>query len=110
MEYQTCQGRICCVWLKPFGTCLVGRLLSCMGLLHKSYTVAALIIEPLGSIKPKIAEQSLVFSPKMLDPSGSIIGAAMVHLDVAVACQGCTRGGCYMHTAFLKADELQSAM
>jgi hypothetical protein len=50
---------------------------------HRHYTVAALIIEPLGSImcgrnKPEIAERSQVFSPKMIDPSGSLISGATV--------------------------------
>jgi hypothetical protein len=47
-------------------------------------TVAALLIaEPLGSInwgisKPEIAARSQAFSSQMIDPSGSIISAAMV--------------------------------
>jgi hypothetical protein len=45
------------------------------------YTVAALIVEPLGSIvcgrsKPKITERPQAFPPRMLDPSGSMISAA----------------------------------
>jgi hypothetical protein len=45
---------------------------------------AALLIEPLGSIicwrnKPEVAERSQVISPQMIDVSGSIISAGMVH-------------------------------
>jgi hypothetical protein len=59
------------------------------------HTVAVLIIEPLGSIicgrsKPKIVELSQVLSPKMLDPSGSIISAATVRCgrDTRVVSRG----------------------
>jgi hypothetical protein len=46
-------------------------------------TVAALILEPLGSIicgrsEADIAERSQVISPQKIDPSGSIISAATV--------------------------------
>jgi hypothetical protein len=54
-------------------------------MLHKAMldTVAALIIEPLGSIicgrsKPKIAVRSQVFSPQTMDPKGSIISTSTV--------------------------------
>jgi hypothetical protein len=50
-------------------------------------TVAGLIMEPLWSIicggsKPEIAERYQVFSRQIIDPSGSIIRAAMVVLEM----------------------------
>jgi hypothetical protein len=56
-------------------------------------TVSALIIEPRGTIirgrsTPEIAGRSQVLSPQMIDPSGSMISAAMVR--------------CFMHLMVLE--------
>jgi hypothetical protein len=54
-------------------------------------TVAALIIEPLGSIscgrsKLEITERSQVFSPQMIAPIDSIISAATVCIPSILSC------------------------